>query len=536
MCINQKLIRLTANSTDLIGRQAIFETIFNDGILIEPNSSIALQSVSFTRNSEILIVDASNDLITMFTDINDARTIRIPHGQYDSGRFPELLNVIQDRLNNALTGDGKDVHVEVEVFVNDQEKVEINMNKSQSTNFVRIVPAVGTPSADGVRFSTIDISGVKTNTISFVGNSMTAVRQNPPTIGLSKLEAYIFSTIPISNGAPKLKARINNYSGGQGGLRIGLLEKTSDITNKLELNDERNNNRIDINDFECLVQTNLDGTNTSVYQFLSKTNTITTLQDSTIVPNKVDESGVLTDNDILSIEYSGKGVFDICVNTTIGSGTRNVIGHYVRKQRYENGDEVELMCYIGIADQFTRVSLISCNLHSRDATNSLTEELGEETQVVGATPFPKYFSFVNRKPNIQFGSIFLANYLGYNSLNQNPTNEIRPLSTQFIAENEVSFVFSTNTYLVELLSEQLDSYDSFEGGRKNILSAVPATDATIGDTGVVTYEPNNLVYIDLKNKERRLIRNINARIVSDQYEPFVIIGLAKINILIKNEG
>jgi len=532
MCVNQKLIRLTANSADLIGRQAIFETIFNDGILIEPNSSIALQSVSFTRNSEVLTIDTSNDSLTMNTDLNTSRTIRIPHGEYDELRFLELLNTIQDKLNNTLTKAIPDVHVEVEVIVNDQEKVEINMNKSQATNFLRPVPTAGTPSAQGVRFSTIDIDNVKTNTISYGGTYMTAVRQNPPEIGLSKLEAYIFSTIPISNGSPQFKARINNYSGGQGGLRIGFLEHTTNIFNKLDNNNIAN--RIAINDFECLVQTNLDGTNTSVYQFLSKTDTTTTLQDSTIVPNKVDESGVLTDNDILSIENVGGGLFEICVNTTIGSGTRNVIGTYTRSQRYANGQPVELLCYIGIADQFTRVSLISCNLHSRDATNSLNEELAEETQIVGATPFPRYFSLPSRKPSIIFGSVLLANFLGYNSLNQNPLNQIRTISTKFLASDSRSVIFSTNTYLVEMLSEQLDSYDSYDGGRKNILSAVPATEPI--DSGIVTYEPNNLVYINLKNKERRLIRNINARIVSDQYEPFVIIGLAKINILIKNEG
>jgi len=539
MCVNQKLIRLTANSADFIGRQAIFKTIFNDGILIEPNSSIALHSVTFTRNSTILTIDTSNDILTMFVNDNDARTIRLPHGEYDSNRTIELLNIIQDRLNNSLGRGALDTHPELEVIMNDQDKVEINMNKSRSVSFVRNVPVAGTPSPSGVIFSVIDISGVKTNTIAketsaFADDYMTAVRQNPPEVGLSKLEAYIFSTIPITYGSPAIKARINQYLGGQGGVRIGFLEKTTDIVNKLNVN--LGANRIDINDFECLVQTNLDGTNTSVYQFLSKTSGDKTLQDSTIVPNKVDETGVVTDNDILSIENVGDGVFEICVNTTIGSGTRNVIGTYRRTQRRDNGDAVELLCYIGIADQFTRVSLITCNLHSRDATNDLTEQLPEETQIVGATPFPRYFSLKDRKPNIVFSSIFVANHLGYKALNQNPKNEIRPLSTKFIADNTRTLIFSTNTYLVELLSEQLDSYDNYDGGRKNILAPIPLTDRNTGNAGIVNYESNNLVYINLKNKERRLIRNIDARIVSDEYEPIVILGLAKINILIKNEG
>lgn len=537
MCVNQKLIRLTARSTDFIGKKGIFETIFNDGILIEPNSSVAVQSVAFTRNKNTLIIDASNDKIIMQTHSGNSRDVRIPHGEYDSEKFLELLNNIQDALNNSLTRSIPDSHVEFEVLINDQDYVEINMNKSRATSLVKVVPPAGGINNDIIEFSTIeDANNDRINMLvrqnnAFGGNYMTAVRQNAVT-PMSQLEAYIYSSVPISIGVAKLRARINQFLGGQGGVRIGFLKKTPEIVNKLQVNNPLN--RIDVDDFECLIQTNLDGTNTSVYQFLSKS-TGGGLTDTTINPSKVDESGVVENNDYLSIECTGNLHFDICVNTNAGG--RQVVGNYKKTMREENGDLIDLICYVGIANNDTRIGHIACNLSSHSSTNNIDNDIiFDESSLVGATPYPKFFSLTNRVPNIKFSSVSVANYLGYNKVNFNTENSILNLPHQFIASNTSTTYFSTNTYLVEMLSETLDSFDAYDGGRKNILAPIPVTDRTLGTAGIISYEPNNLIYINLKNKEKRLIRNMNLRIVTDQYEPIVIIGLAEVNLLIKNES
>lgn len=537
MCVNQKLIRLTARSTDFIGRQAIFESIFNDGILIEPNSSVAVQSVAFTRNSATLVIDASNDKIIMQSHTNESRDIRIPHGEYDNEKFLELLNNIQDALNKSLTRSIADNHTEFQVLVNDQDYVEINFNKSISRKLVRSVPAPTLINNNSIEFSTIeDANNDRINMCvrqenAFGGKYMTAVRQNAIT-SMSKLEAYIYSTLPLSLGAGNLRARINQFLGGQGGVRVGFLKKTPEIVNKLQVNNPLN--RIDVDDFECLIQTNLDGSNTSVYQFLSKS-TGGGLTDTAVSPSKVDETGVVQNNDYLSIEGTGDLNYAICVNTNAGG--RQVVGNYRKTMREENGDLIDLICYVGIANSDTRIGNIACQFSSQSSTNSIDDDvIYDESDIVGATPYPKFFSLKNRIPNIEFSSVSVANFIGYNVINFNPENKILNLPHQFIAENTKTIHFSTNTYLVEMLSETLDSFDSYDGGRKNILAPIPLTDRNLGDAGIVNYEPNNLIYINLKNKEKRLIRNMNLRIVTDQYEPIVIIGLAEVNLLIKNES
>ena len=59
------------------------------------------------------------------------------------------------------------------------------------------------------------------------------------------------------------------------------------------------------------------------------------------------------------------------------------------------------------------------------------------------------------------------------------------------------------------------------------------SDRTLSD-GVINYEGNNLLYIDLKNKNKRLIRNMRARVITDSYEAIELSGLAELNLLIKS--
>ena len=554
MCVNQKLIRLTANSSDFIGRQAIFETIFNDGILIEPNSSIALQSVSFTRNAQNLVIDNTNSKIIFSTNNTNGneRVIHLPHGEYDNERFIELLNTIQDSLNDSLVGafdvweaeetNGiyeDDSKVEIQVVINDQDKVEINFLSARSVSFISAPPADGGYNAIGARYSRVsgnDMLVLATNAFAPLG-FLRAERQNVLT-GFTKLEAYVYDRIPLTQGLPAVKIRINKFIGAQGGCRIGILKKTNDMINRLEANNELQ--RIGVDDFECMITTNADGSHFSPYQITNKNpldvSQTNGLKSTLINPYKVDENGVATDNDILSIECVGNGAWQLCVNNDLNG--RQIVSTWLAGDRREaNGELIEYIVYIGIANSNTHVSFATANLESVSRTTPASNfDIDKEnTTLVGATPYPDYYNRPLRVPNLVFQSTLVSNYLGYTSASLNAEGAIFVLGKKFEAENPRTTFFSTNTYLVELLSELLDSFDSFEGGRKNILAPIPITDRNVGNAGIVNFQPNNLVYINLKNKKQRLIRNIDARIVSDQYEPFIIEGLAEINLLIKNE-
>ncbi len=85
----------------------------------------------------------------------------------------------------------------------------------------------------------------------------------------------------------------------------------------------------------------------------------------------------------------------------------------------------------------------------------------------------------------------------------------------FQANRNLKNVVVSDSYLIELLNLPLDSYDSLTNGRKNILASIPISERILTNTGIIQYEPNTLFFIDLKNDFPLTLRNIRARIVTD---------------------
>ena len=86
-----------------LNNNGIFDTMFNEEIVIKENSSIALQQLSFNRAESQLIINGENDTITFqvedATGANDqdgdaiggSHTIRLTHKKYTREDLDELL-------------------------------------------------------------------------------------------------------------------------------------------------------------------------------------------------------------------------------------------------------------------------------------------------------------------------------------------------------------------------------------------------------------------------------------------------------------
>lgn len=249
---------------------------------------------------------------------------------------------------------------------------------------------------------------------------------------------------------------------------------------------------------------------------------------TTIIPQNV-SGGVNTAHDIISIKLTEGEIQLVVARNNNGEA---IVYAEPLVRRDVSGNIIPLIPYIGIfgsANQ-TRIanSTISTNPTAEDQAGA---NMAEEVEIVGATPFPKP-NARNTLYNLIFHSIRLANFLGFDEQEQNPAGT-RSKVQRFTANEELTKLFSTNTYLIEMLSETLDSYDSYFGGRKNILAPIPLSDHIISRTGIIHYEPNNLMFINLKNDKEKLIRNIRARIITNAYSSINIEGLAEICLLLK---
>jgi len=101
-------------------------------------------------------------------------------------------------------------------------------------------------------------------------------------------------------------------------------------------------------------------------------------------------------------------------------------------------------------------------------------------------------------------------------------------------------------YLVELNNVNLDSYSSIpnenlvrlndmtnQGERKNILATLPIGLTDLGRK--LTYEPNELNFISIKNSQATNLRNLQVRILHPNYEPVQTFGRSHICLYVKSE-
>jgi len=68
------------------------------------------------------------------------------------------------------------------------------------------------------------------------------------------------------------------------------------------------------------------------------------------------------------------------------------------------------------------------------------------------------------------------------------------------------------------------------GRRLNILATIPVNDTS----GIVEYDSNELVYIDLDNSFPQVLKNIRIRVLNKQFKEVLTIGTAVITLLIKD--
>lgn len=526
----QTLIRLTANAIDSVGKQAIFEGTFNDGILIKKNSQIALQSCSLARDQDSFLVNSTNNKLSFQISVaGGVHEIFLTHGLYDRDTLFNLLNDIQDKMNNQLDiFKSKEHNTFIQVQVNSQNKVNFNFMLGKSVSLIK-TPTDNDPTVSGVFYSKNNGQNEIIKGGSGINPYITGTANYTPESGTRQ---YVYSNIPFNQGAGQIKCRLDHFNQNPGagnekksGFVLGLLPDTLQIRNILQ--SENSNHKITQIDYVYAISSNLDGNPASPYM-VKHPQSGGVFVESSIVPKR-HESGSNTQNDIISIRMS-KGEIQLVIGRNNESDA--IVYRQQLTRRTTNGDIINLLPYVGIfgSSNQTKLAITSISLNPED-NDQAGVHFEEEELIVGATPYPIPRARASIY-NLIFNREALGRFLGFQDQEQN-ANSDRTETTRYTATDEITQLFSTSTYLIEMLSEQLNSYDSFDQGRKNILAPIPLSDHIISSGGIIHYEPNNLMFINLKNDKEKLIRNMRCRIVTNAYGPIKIEGLAEINLLVK---
>ena len=519
-----RLIILNTDPLTEPGQKGFFEGIFNEEIIVEPESKIALQSVSVNRALEFLVVDTTTNKIRFQIQAANAggfgglHTIDMNEKTYSRKNILEFFTEMVFRFHQKLSIDaGNEFGTQISAGINSKNFVSVEFKRQPRLQFSQDQDA-DLKISNGLIFNTVQLRRTISAQVS----------------GATLESNFVASRIDWVKGCGVLRMRLNQFVNANGGVPagavIGLVPNTSENQDKLS------NNTITVDDLEFAIRTNSDNLTASNYQMKFIGGGAGGYLDAGIAPHKATNDATYTDNDIIDIVLElGTIAGYIRQHTNSGGVEKTEIFRYTLTTAEDQNKKYLPILGVFGANTTTRIGLASASLDPFDSQNISLSPDAPHDETLGAVVKPTQ-SFNPQISNLIWPTLDMANYFGFDAVNQNPLLLPSPTTGQaYTAGGSFARVISLNTYLIELLNLQVDSFHGLAQGRKNILAAVPVSENIMSDSGQIQYEPNNLFFVDLKNKFPITLRNISARIIGNDFSEIETEGLAEIAILIKNK-
>jgi hypothetical protein len=489
-----KLIRLTTTDDE-----ANFDTVFHDDLTLKKDGQVALQNVAIHTKSQDVEINASNNTIKYQNTSIGERQIQLTHAEYDDSNFESLFRDIEDRLNDdceyVFDSNTRILGVEWKAHIpQDNSKfhllykrgAQITGDENSTLNEIQLDTTSGT----NLYLTADDEPPARDVDFTFGRFTKKFIARG---CGLTQTHIYALN----QSGTPA-----TDYT--ENGMILGLT--TTDLSNYSPDN-------FDLSLITYGIWATVDITDNRQYH--------------TII-NGVDQgvSGI-------PLNYVGDGSAD---NDDI--------------QIIINGDMVELNAYNPVtgvlSNIFTTPYVAGTKLYPVEIFKGGNQTIINPTAIFqntqyiespfdplqssllgGPLPLPDPSPFDNF---LEFASIGLANYLGFKNTRQPKTGFDFVSEAKYVANYAFTPFERHDAFIVLLDNIPLDSYDSYIGGRKNILAVVPKSD----ENGEIIYEPSTPFFINIKNDMDMLLRNIRARIVRTDYSPLKTRGLTTMTILVSD--
>ena len=495
MDFSKKLIRL--HSFD---DAAIFDCQFQDEILIEEDSEIAMQSVSLKRDNTDVIVDTSNDTIkfqiqaTTGAGNGGEKELVLDHGTYSKTNTTDLLKQLNEKSNSQLSVKAAiELGTELLFSLNADDKLQY---ETKRLGFANVSTAT-------------DCTLVNLST---TNNNQRLHQTTEARTGLLK-DSYAFGDKPFCNGCGVVRSRIRKFlaspDAGHSGIGIGLttqIEKLKD-------------NTITFADLDFGLRVSIDHTFPYAVQIPTLAFT-----DSTLLPLRYQVATVST-NDYMEIQLTEGNIKLIVHQNGNLEQVLATVAHDFTQKYYP--------VFFCLGKQAINETVTNRINFSPFATATFqTTEFVDEDVIADLGSVPSNRGNPITLKSLTFPAESIANYLGFSNIAFNATIGDFILIAPAVFQN----VVHSDNYIIEMLNISLDSYDSFGGGRKNILGVIPISEQVINNkTGVLQYEPNTLYYVSIKNKYKLSLRNIKLRVLTTDLAPIKTVGLSSVNVLIRKQ-
>ena len=530
------LVRLATDT-----ETAFFDCNFNDDIVLKPKAQVALHSVSMERADNSIFIDGTNDTITFQTN-NVAgfvvHTATIPPGNFNKQNAIRKFNELSDSMNAQLrvnkpdgSSNGNECGMRIKVSVQDNKKVQYQFQQGGQTN---IAPT--SFQATNITFKNVALATTNANCQrSGATNGDTAMNS-----------AYMFIETPICNGCgyftfcPRLLTidggnqgttnrggfvvgLTTNYNKGKGG---ALVENDLDFGIRLQNLNKVLQVKVGQNAQFADNGFNIEYTGLAGAGVAPNTD-MPTGQDKPLFKDVNSHVGIITEGDGFTTKVK-LVKFQIIDPNQPGEYNIQTLLEADLPLRNDDGED---LFYYPVFSPLGNVAQTSCGAFNMSIDPYYQGGPHEGDLDVG---LPR--AFLRDKAIKVTMPVSVAQYFGFTSNVLNPTLTAIPRTNPIFNASLLfeSQIISDN-YIIELLNIPLTSYDSLKAGRKNILEVIPASETHIdNDTGLVQYQPNERVYIDVGNSLPLLLRNIRARIVNTDYSTIDLVGLASINVIIRN--
>ena len=497
-----KLIRITSDDDN-----GIFETQFNQSINIKPMSKIGLNNIS--ANLEPTIFDSITENVKFayntVSNLDDDETFAtITNEIYTRNNFGSLLDQITNGLNGNLLYDSNDSKAyllgnQFRAAVID-ERVNIELRVGGNT-----------------------VSWAGSQTLS--NSSASIIAPTPPSTawGMSDSVAStqdytngIYSNYNIAKGVGYFRFQINKLA-QDGAAGAGLNAQGFIIgLSKTVLSDKKPAD-ITSSDITYGIGVGWDGSKFVMYG--QKEGVI---DNFNVEPTYASEGDIT--NTVLEIRVNGSSI-QLCYS--LGGTTPIIV-----ERTYPHLSATDLYPFIVFHSNelYTKASFPETTLDPyATARSSSTRRNIRITGTQKVFKVPTNVAITQKR--LEFSSNTFANFLGYSKDEYLlPTDGPSIAFVNFQAENLFFPSINSRDFILEIITFNIDSYDSSQKQRRNILSSVITSD----ENEVISTEPN-IIFLDILNSEPLDIRNLTLRLVDTEYKPVRLTGKSTLTILVADE-
>ena len=500
------------------------DNYFNDEIIIKKDSDIAVHSCCLELDNLKLKIDENSNKLSYRIDNNSTnaaeRTIILTSDQYGQDNIPQLLLNIQNQFNQLLDIDTEcSSEWNINLISDPEKKVNtlINMQLGTLKKYAAQVDAGGvTKNTDCYQFSNqilVHDAGAG------LGNSLCSnVEQLPQ----HPMDQVAVGKIRLCKGSCQTGVTLKkpspvNSLQTQSGFVLGWGNAGHDYVGHPVIK----------NHLRYYVRCPPTLGNTSYYHYKFKDGVEQTSTTQVLIGDRV------------QIELTN-GFVRGCVYR-LAAVAKEII--FIDRYPYffgegENQDE-DLLSVLAIFGAKENMEVQGYYYHA----NPYTTVNSNQDLVVNS------FTLTEDPPNYQddisfvltFQNINMANQFGYETLSiesqdqsgagghlPSQDNEARANYTFFKSHHGSNFK-------IEMLNLYIDSYDSLTGGLRNILCVIPVEDVFISkQQSRLNFQPENMVYLSIKNGQDISLRNIKCRVLDGLNNPVSLVEFSSINLLIND--